>query len=232
MRTFLVIMLTILTSVGVYAGKPKIVKITAEPKEAAIYVDNELGGYGFAEFTHPKKNTVVVIRIECPEYKTVNSKYYGDDKREAVSFKLQQDGFYRASAASGIVNKFFTIDIDPMYYTVEGDKVNVEAAWKLLHQILLNYFDEIGSTDIYGGYVQTPWKYKSFPLSEHQLRNRVTIRDISNPKKVAFQIKVSSEVAGALAAKHGEFTEVDRIPKDLEPILEELQTRIGKVSSL
>lgn len=232
MNRLLFLLLAFTASTFAFAGKPKVVAVTAEPKEAAIYLNNEFGGYGYAEFTHPKKNQVIVIRIECPEYKTVNSKYYGDDNREAVSFKLQQDGFYRASAASGIVNKYFTIDIDPMYYSIEDEKVNVEAAWKLLHQILLNYFDEIGSTDIYGGYVQTPWKYKSFPLSEHQIRNRVTIRDISTPKKVAFQIKVSSETAGAMAAKHGEFTEVDRIPKDLEPILEELQTRIGKVSSL
>lgn len=232
MNRLLFLLLALTASTVAFAGKPKVVAVTAEPKEAAIYLNNEFGGYGYAEFTHPKKNQVIVIRIECPEYKTVNSKYYGDDNREAVSFKLQQDGFYRASAASGIVNKYFTIDIDPMYYSIEDEKVNVEAAWKLLHQILLNYFDEIGSTDIYGGYVQTPWKYKSFPLSEHQIRNRVTIRDISTPKKVAFQIKVSSETAGAMAAKHGEFTEVDRIPKDLEPILEELQTRIGKVSSL
>ena len=228
----LLLMALIIGSFSAFAGKPKIVKVTAEPATAAIYINNELGGYGYAEFTHPKKNQVTVIRIEAPEYKTVNSKYYGDDKREAVSFKLQQDGYYRASAASGIVNKYFTIDIDSMYYNIEGEKVNVEAAWKLLHQILLNYFDEIGSTDIYGGYVQTPWKFKTFPLSEQQLRNRVTIRDISTPKRVAFQIKISSEVAGALAAKHGEFTEVDRIPKELEPIIEELQTRIGKVSSL
>lgn len=232
MNRTLVLTLIMMMGLCAFAGKPKVVTVTAEPKEAAIYLNNELGGYGYAEFTHPKKNNVVVIRIECPEYKTVNSKYYGDDKREAISFKLQQDGFYRASAASGIVNKFFTIDIDPMYYTMEDGKVNVEPAWKLLHQILLNYFDEIGSTDIYGGYVQTPWKYKTFPLSEHQIRNRVTIRDISTPKKVAFQIKVASETAGAMAAKHGEFTEVDRIPKELESIIEELQTRIGKVSSL
>jgi hypothetical protein len=60
----------------------------------------------------------------------------------------------------------------------------------------------------------------------------VTIRDISTPDRVAFQIKISSEVAGSMAAKNGEFTEVDRIPKDLEPLIEELQTRIGKAHSL
>ena len=117
-------------------------------------------------------------------------------------------------------------------YKIEEDKVDVSAAWKLLHQILLNYFEEIAATDLYGGYLQTPWQYKTFTLSEKQIRNRVTIRDISTPKRVAFQIKVASEVAGSNAARHGEFTEADRIPKELEPIIEELQTRIGKVSSL
>lgn len=215
------------------AKKPKIIKVTVEPKEAAIYINNTLAGYGYAEFTRPKKkNEVVIIRCECEEYKPILTKFYGGDKRASLSFALQQDGFYRSSAASGIVNKFFTIDIDSLYYKVEGEKIDVSAAWKLLHQILLNYFDEIAATDMYGGYLQTPWQYKTFTLSEKQIRNRVTIRDISTPKRVAFQIKIESEVAGSYAARHGEFTEVDRIPKEFEPIIEELQTRIGKVNSL
>ncbi len=215
------------------AKKPKIIKITVEPKEAAIYINNTLAGYGYAEFTRPKKkDEVVIIRCECNEYKPILTKFYGGDKRSSISFTLQQDGFYRSSAASGIVNKFFTIDIDPLYYKIEDEKVDVSAAWKLLHQILLNYFDEIAATDIYGGYLQTPWQYKTFTLSDKQIRNRVTIRDISTPKRVAFQIKIESEVAGTYAARHGEFTEVDRIPKEFEPIIEELQTRIGKISNL
>lgn len=214
------------------AKKTKMVKVTVIPKEAAIYINNNLAGYGYAEFARPKKKEVVIIRCECNEYKPILSKFYGVDKRASVSYTMQQDGFYRASAASGVVNKYFTIDLDQSYYTVKDNKVDVSPAWKLLHQILLNYFDEIATTDIYGGYLQTPWSYKSFSLSEMQLRNRVTIRDISTPNRVAFQIKISSEVAGAMAAKHGEFTEVDRIPKDFEPLIEELQTRIGKVSSL
>lgn len=213
--------------------KTKIVKVTVQPKEAAIYINNNFAGYGYAEFTRPKKkNDVVIIRCECEEYSSILTKFYGGDKRSSLSFSLRQDGFYRASAASGIVNKFFTIEIDSMYYKITDNKVDVSAAWKLLHQILLNYFEEIATTDFYGGYVQTPWQYKTFTMSEKQIRNRVTIRDISTPNRVAFQIKVSSEVAGSNAARHGEFTEIDRIPKEFEPILQELQTRLGKVSSL
>ncbi len=214
--------------------KAKVIKISVQPQEAAIYVDNNLIGYGYGEFTRPpKKNQVAIIRVECNEYTTVNSKFYGGDERNSLSFNLMQDGFYRGSAASGLVNKFMTITLDPQYYTVDSEgKVNSEAAWKLLHQILLNYFPEIETTDFHGGYIQTPWRYKTFNLSEKQIRNRVTVRDVTTPERVAFQIKISSEVAGAMAARHGEFDEVDRLPKELEPMVEELQTRIGKANSI
>lgn len=214
-------------------AKDKVITVTAEPNEAAIYVNNVFKGYGYAEFMKPeKKDQVAIIRIECEEYKPILTKFYGADKRTSISFALMQDGFYRASASSGIVNRFFTIDVDSIYYTKENGKINCVHAWKMIHRILLNYFDEIPESDFYGGYLQTPWRYKSFNMSEKKMRNRVTIRDISTPDRVAFQIKLSSEIAGTNAARNGEFSEVDRICKDLEPLIEELQTRIGKVSNL
>lgn len=228
----LFLLLTILLSSVSFAFAARTIAIVVEPKEAAIYVNNNFMGYGYAEITKPWGREVAVLRIECDEYKPMLTKIYGNDKRKSISYTLQQDGFYRASAASGIVNKYFTVEIDPQYYSIEGDKIEVKKAWKLLHQILLNYFNEISTTDFDGGYVQTPWVYKNFPMSEMSMRTRVTIRDISTPSRVAFQIKVDSETAAAIAAKHGEYNSVDRIPKDFEGIIEELQTRIGKVSSL
>ena len=57
---------------------PKIVKVTVEPKDAAIYINNALTGYGYAEFTRPKKkNEVIIIRCECSEYKPILTKFYG-----------------------------------------------------------------------------------------------------------------------------------------------------------
>lgn len=231
MKRLILLSISLIVSALLFAG-PKMIKISVVPAEAAIYVNNNFVGYGYAEFTKPKKKEVAVIKIECNEYNTIVTKFYGTDKRTAISYTLQQDGFFRASAASGIVNKFFTVDIDSMYYQIENGKVDISKAWKLLHQILLNYFAEIATTDFDGGYVQTPWQYKTFTLSEKQIRNRVTIRDISTPSHVAMQIKIESEVANAAAAKHGEFEAVDRVPKEFETIIQELQTRIGKVSSL
>ena len=227
------LILLLFASVATYVGyaADKIVKISVVPQETAIYVNNNLLGYGYAEFTKPKKKEVAIIKLVCAEYNTVITKFYGTDKRTAISYTLQQDGFFRSSAASGIVNKYFTINIDPKYYSIGANgKIDVSKAWKLLHQILFNYFNEIATTDYDGGFVQTIWQYKQFSLSDKQIRNRVTIRDISTPSKVAFQIKVESEVASAYAAKHGEFEAIDRIPKEFEGIIQELQTRIGKIS--
>lgn len=235
MKKLLFFLMSLIVAFALHAEKKaKVIKITAQPQEAAIYVDNNLVGYGYGEFSRPaKKNQVAVIRIECNEYSTVHSKFYGGDERNSLAFKLMQDGFYRGSAASGLVNKYMTITLDPQYYNVlEDGTVDCKAAWKLLHQILLNYFPEIETTDFHGGYLQTPWKYKTFNMSEKQLRNRVTVRDVSTPDRIAFQIKISSEVAGAMAARHGEFEEIDRLPKELETMVEELQTRIGKASSI
>lgn len=226
-------MMLICVGLSASAKKEKVIKITVLPKEAAIYVNNNLMGYGYAEFTKPKSSEVAVIRLECNEYISINTKFYGTDKRTAVSYTMQQDGFYRSSAASGIVNKYFTVNLDTMYYSIkENNKVDVSKAWKLMHQILLNYFDEIATSDYDGGFVQTTWQYKTFNLTEKQIRNRVTIRDISTPSKPAFQIKIESEVASSQAAKHGEFEAIDRIPKDFEGIVQELQTRIGKLNNL
>ena len=57
-------------------GGTKLVKISVEPREAAIYVDNVFVGNGFGEFPCPKKkNAVAVIRIECDGYLTINTKF-------------------------------------------------------------------------------------------------------------------------------------------------------------
>lgn len=214
-------------------GGPKIVKISVEPREANIYVDNTFVGNGYGEFPCPKKkNAVAVIRVECDGYLTINTKFYGGDKRESLHLVMQPDGFMNGTEASGAVNKFFTIEVDQKYYSKKADGTyDTKTAWKLLHQVLLNYFDEIETTDFYSGYVQTPWHYTEFTMSDKQVRNRVVIRDISNPELVAFQIKVLSEVAATRLGKHGEFVEVDRIPRELTTLIQELQTRIGKLHS-
>ena len=119
-KLLLTMLLVLFTAICASAfGKTKIVKISVEPREAAIYVDNTFMGNGFAEFPCPKKkNSVAVIRIECDGYLTINTKFYGGDKRESVHLVMQPDGFINGTEPSGAVNKFFTIEVDKKFYTV------------------------------------------------------------------------------------------------------------------
>lgn len=126
MKKLIFLMMALIVSLTIQAEKKaKVIKISVQPQEAAIYVDNNLIGYGYGEFSRPpKKNQVAIIRVECNEYTTANSKFYGGDERNSLSFNLMQDGFYRGSAASGLVNKYITITLDPQYYTQEEKREN------------------------------------------------------------------------------------------------------------
>jgi len=226
------LILTFLLALPSYAAKKAvIVKINVEPKEAVIYVDNNLVGYGYGVFARPQsKNQVAIIRIECDGYITVNSKFYGEDKRNSLSFRLMQDDFECGTSPSRFVNEYLTVDIAPAYYdTMEDGRVDVSAAWKLLDQILLNYYLEIETKDFLGGYVQTSWDYKKFVMSDKIIRTKVVVRDATTSDRVVFQIKIVSEVANAMSARRGEFYETERIPKDKELMLEEILARLGEI---
>lgn len=124
---------------------------------------------------------------------------------------------------TGLANKYFTINVDPQYYKVEenGD-INSEVAWRLMHQILLTYFDEIQTSDITSGFIQTPWKEYYWPEIETHYRVRVTVKQTSLDRNLTFQIKVSSEVGISY------WQETKALPKEIEPIISEFQSRLGK----
>lgn len=231
----ILLLVTILSfmCVSEISAQTRTLKISVEPKEASIFINNVFVGYGFAEFNRPRKRDMASIRIECDGYIPISTHIWGSDKRKVISYTMQDDGFFRTTAFSGTVNRYITILLDDTLYDIDSNgQVNINKAWRLLHQVLLNYFQEISTTDFSGGYLQTSWHYKSFQLSNKIVRTRVTVRDITTSDRVAIQIKVSSEVANSLSARHGEYSNVDRIVKEFEPMIQELQTRLGKMVSL
>lgn len=234
MEKAIALIFTFLLALTSYAAKKSvIVKINVEPKEAAIYVDNNLVGYGYGVFARPQsKNQVAVIKLECNGYITVNYKFYREDKRDALSFRLMQDDFICGTTPAYFVNEFLTVDIAPSYYDEKEDgAVDVSAAWTQLERILLNYDLDINTKDFIGGYVQTGWSYKKFVISDKIIRTKLVIRNITSSEHVAFQIKIISEVANVMSARRGEFFETKRIPKDTESMLEEILSRLCNVKN-
>ena len=124
---------------------------------------------------------------------------------------------------TGVANKFFTVNVSPKYYTVdENGRIDCETAWKLIHQILLNYFDEIQTSDMVSGFVQTPWKVFTWPELDLHYRVRATVKQSSLGDDLSFQVKISAEAGQTY------WQETNKISKDLEPMISEFQSRLGK----
>ena len=209
----------------------KEVKITVIPSDAKIYIDGNYAADGITTATLKKKDGFLVVKFEREGYVTLETKIFATDKRKAISYTMRRDAFFDISVASGLVNRYFSVKISKDLYTVdENGKRNTELAWKMIHQVILNYFDEIQTTDMASGFIQTPWLYKSFPEADKQIRTRVSVKESNLGGDLTFQIKISSEVAPLIASQRDEsFQEIDRIVKDLEPMISEFQARLGKL---
>jgi hypothetical protein len=208
----------------------KQVKITVTPSDARIFIDGNYAGDGVTTATIKKKEGFIVVKFEKEGYITLETKIFYTDNRSAVSFTMRRDAFLDITVASGLVNKYFTVKVDPSLIKIVDGKKNSELAWKMIHQIILNYFDEIQTTDMASGFIQTPWLYKSFPAVERQVRTRVSVKESNLGGDLTFQIKVSSEVAPIFASQKDEsFVEMNRIVKELEPLISEFQARLGKM---
>lgn len=227
MRKFLIVLCTFCGFLSVAYAKD--VKISVTPSDAKIYIDGNYAGDGVVTASVKKKDGFIVVKCEKQGYVTVETKIFFTDKRSAVSYTMRRDAFLDVSSPSGLVNKYFTVTVSKDLYTENPDGTkNTELAWKMIHQVILNYFDEIQTTDQASGFVQTPWLYKTFPEADKQMRTRVSVKESNLGGDLTFQIKVDSEVAPLLASQRDEsFQKIDRIAKDLETVISEFQARLG-----
>lgn len=211
-----------------FVASAKDVKISVVPEDAKIYVDGNYVGDGIV--TVKVTGDFLNIKFECPGYKTIHTKFYKSDKRNAISYTMRKDTYGDNSYQSDLANNYFTVTVNKAYYTVdENGERDITAAWKLIHQILMNYFDEIQTSDKASGFVQTPWVYKSFPEAEVQVRTRATVSESNNDGDLAYRVKIQNETAGLYDSHKDEFFKPDdRLLKKFESLVEEFQTRLGE----
>lgn len=209
----------------------KKIKVSVSPATAKIYVDGSYYGEGQALLNIPKKEGFVVVRVEDNGYVPIETRIFSTDTRSAISFKLREDPSVEATTEYGNANKYFTVRVNKDLYKVDDKgKVDAELAWKMIHAIILNYFDEIQTSDMASGYVQTAWVYKTFPEAEKAIRTRVSVRETSLGGDLSFQIKISSQESSMRGRRNADnFKDSNRILKDVAPIISEFQSRLGKL---
>lgn len=209
----------------------KDVKITVSPTDAKIYIDGNYVADGVTIASLKRKDGFIVVKFVKEGYVTLETKIFSADKRLAVAFTMRRDAFFDSSISSGNANKFFTQEISSDYIKKAGEAKEASVlVWKTLHQIILNYFEEIETSDQLSGFIQTPWAYKTFADAGIQIRTRVTIKESNIGGALTYKIKVSSEIAPVNSSHRDEyFQESLRILKDYEPMISEFQARLGKL---
>lgn len=230
MKRLLLLFVAILIAASADAqiGK-KFVKITVDPDDAKIYVDNNYVATGSHMVNFKKKEGHVRVRIEREGYVTRKFKLKADETRRSIDITLDPDESWNNSVGTDMANKFFTVPVSKEYIERAGSQ---EAAsklvWKQLHQILLNYIEEIEESNQMGGYIQTAWVVKEYQGAEVKIRTRVIIKESNVGGDLTYRIKICSEIA-PLNGTVDQYEPWQRVLKTYEPMISEFQSRLGKM---
>ena len=216
----------IFTACGVV---PKTIKITTDQDDAKIYVDNNYVATGTykAKINHDEGH--IRVRIEKEGYVTRRFKIREDDSRNAIDITLDVDESWNQSVATDMANKFFTVPVSKAYIDHAGSEAEAaKLVWKTLHQILMNYIEEIEESNQMGGYIQSAWVVKEFPGADVKVRTRVIIKETNAGGDLTYRIKLCSEIA-PYNGTVDQYVEWPRVLKVYEPMISEFQARIGKM---
>ncbi|WP_418982875.1 hypothetical protein [Alistipes sp.] len=204
------------TAAPAWAAKQK--KITVTPSEAKIHIDGNYVGDGVYTVKFGSRDDFFIVKLEAPGYVTKTVKVMKEDTRKNIHFELKEDDALLSSVASNLANQYFTVRV--------REAVDENLAWKLLAQVVLNYFDEIKTSDKASGFMNTAWAIQSFPRAESKVRTRMQIKEITN-EGLAYQVKISSEIAPMNAGEQS-YKAWPYLLKKYEPLINELQQRLGK----
>ncbi|MBQ0007874.1 MAG: hypothetical protein KBT40_04070 [bacterium] len=216
-KILLVLMFTFAFSLSSFAlfGKQKQIRTT--PSTAQIYIDGNYVGDGMYSVKF-KNEDFVVVKVENTGYVTKEFRLYKEDSRNTIGVQLVEDDALAGSTATDLANRYFTIQVR------EG--INVDKAWKLLSQVMLDYFNELKTADKASGYMNTTWVKETFPNAKVKIRTMVQIKEVSGDG-LTYQIKIFSEIADIDSNDQG-YKPWPRVLKKYETLINEMQMRVGK----
>ena len=222
------LLMVLLVATSAMARK-KTVKITVDQEDAKIYVDNNYVATGVYTATFNTKEGHIRVRVEKEGFVTRRFRIRADDSRKSIDITLDPDESWNNSVAIDMANKFFTIPVSKAYIEHAGDEAKAaQLVWKQLHQILMNYIEEIEESNQMGGYIQSAWVVKEFPSAEVKVRTRVIIKETNVGGDLTYRIKLCSEIA-PYSGTNDQYIEWERVLKVYEPMITEFQARIGKM---
>jgi len=201
--------------------KDRVVKIKTTPNDAVIRVDGRKVGTGEYEISIPEGNCVEVT-VEKTGFASVVKNLCNQPNATALPLNdaivLQTDEAYAASATSDQANINFNLNPGP---THKPDDI-----WKIINQVITNYFDVIEMSDKETSYVRTAWAVQNFP--NNTIRTRIIVKPgIAGVSQ--YVVKIQSEASGLAntPAKDDEkFREWDRLLNTYKETINEMQAAL------
>jgi len=201
------------------AGK-KLVLVSCSEPDAAIYSNGIKVGTGQAEVLI-LSNACITINIEKVGYleveETICNKKGFPKPPKTKYFEMIADPAYDASVQTDMANIDIEVELNPNREDVDS--------WKILNQVVTNYFDVIEISDRETGYLRTSWNLQNFENAA--VRTRLIIK-IGSLNPLSYKVKLVSEIGGSgnsVKSDH-KFSEWDRGLRTYETVIDQAVSRL------
>ena len=197
-------------------------EVRPEPETAEMWVAGRRVGVG-AQRIVVREGQCVVVEARAPAYISWTKEYCLRDNGSPLPLdadvaKLNGDGSWSMSTESDQANVNFAVAVN--------DKRTESDAWKILGQIVTNYFDVLELSDKETGYIRTGWNVTSVQEC-CIIRTRIIVKQATT-SPLRYTVKLVSEHSYiAKSAKDDEaFQAWSRILLRYKDVINEIQERL------
>lgn len=183
-------------------GKVKTINVV--PDKAKIIMGGAEVGQGSYSLNMGRQD-YVMLRLTYPGYVDRVVRVYRNDKRNAISFTLEEDESFSASEAnSDLANKYMTVTVR------EG--LTSDVVWKRLILTISDLFPNLEVNDKEAGWIRSAWEVERFAYVT--VRTRIEIKEVMGFDTPRYRVRLQSEIASNECGTHDEcYKAWDRVLK-------------------
>ena len=194
-----------------FGGKVKTINVV--PDKAKIIMGGAEVGQGSYSLNIGRQD-YVMLRLTCPGYVDRVVRVYRNDKRNSITFTLEEDESFSASEAnSDLANKYMTVNVRE---GLDGDMV-----WKRLVLTISELFPNLEVNDKESGWIRSSWEVERFAYVT--VRTRIEIKEVMGFETPRYRVRLQSEIASNECGTHDEcFKAWDRVLKTYHQAINDL----------
>lgn len=178
--------------------------INVVPDNAKIILNGAEVGQGSYTLTM-KKQDYVMLRLTAPGYIDRTVRVYKSDKRNTLTFNLEEDESFSASeVSSDLANKNMTVNVRP--------DLNKDEVWKRLIITISDLFPNLEISDKSAGWIRSSWEVQRFAYVT--VRTRIEVKERLGQDNICYRVRLMSEIASNDCGTNDEcFKAWDRVLK-------------------